>query len=173
MPPPAPPLPPGMPGSSTTSATVAPAVPYPMAFHFAVTIDSARVREPEASFQEVGGLSVEMEVETVTEGGRNESVHQLPKPVKYPRLTLKRGIAGRDSVLVQWCKSVLEGALAQPITTKPLQVRLLDQKGQPLRIWSFQDAFPVKWDVDPLDSTSNKVAMERIELVHRGWKRTL
>ncbi|UXH79425.1 phage tail protein [Roseateles amylovorans] len=148
-------------------------VTYPYAFYFAVAIGKTNARDIEASFQEVGGLSVEMDIETVVEGGRNESVHQLPKPVKYPRLTLKRGVAELKSPLVQWCKNVLEGALAKRIETQPLTVRLMDREGQPLRIWAFTDAFPVKWEVDGLESTGNKLALERIELVHGGWKRVV
>ncbi len=47
----------------------------------------------DAAFQEVGGLEAEIEVETVVEGGENRFVHRLPKPVKHPNLSLKRGLA--------------------------------------------------------------------------------
>ena len=49
-----------------------------------------------------------MDVETVTEGGENRFVRQLPKGTKHSNLSLKRGIASMDSPLVIWCKATLE-----------------------------------------------------------------
>ena len=36
---------------------------------------------------------------------------QLPKSVKHPKLVLKRGVAGRNSALAQWCQETLEYGL--------------------------------------------------------------
>jgi phage tail-like protein len=135
----------------------------PRAFHFAVRFgtDGADV---DASFQEVGGIGAELETESVQEGGENRFVHQLPKGVKNTRLTLKRGLVPIDSKLVQWCKLVLEGGLAQPIETKEVQVMLLDREGGTLRHWSFTNAYPVKWSVEGFAATKNEVAVEQLEL---------
>ena len=40
---------------------------------------------------------------------------------------LKRGIADQRSPLVRWCEAVLEAGLSQPIETKALTLRLLDE----------------------------------------------
>lgn len=116
------------------------------------------------SFLEVSGLSAELESEPVKEGGENRFVHQLPTRVKYPKLSLKRGIAGMNSPLVSWCKDVLEGGFVKPIRPMEMSVRLLDREGDPLRVWSIINAYPVKWEVEAFNSTKNELAIEKIEL---------
>lgn len=147
--------------------------PYPpVAFHFAVSF-GIPAQDPDCAFSEVSGIEAEMETETVVEGGENRFVHQLPKAVKHPRLVLKRGVAPYTSRLVTWCRNVLEGGLATPIVPKLLHVALLDEKGLPLRMWSFDHAWPVKWDVEAFGSKKNEVALEKIELSYRYSQREL
>ena len=144
----------------------------PAAFHFTVTFGTA-TRDADCSFREVGGISAEMETETVVEGGENRFVHQLPKAVKRQRLVLKRGVAPFGSRLVTWCREVLEGDLARSVNPMTMHVHLLDEKGEPLRSWSFENAFPVKWEVEPFQSDKNEVALERIELTYLLSKRVV
>lgn len=169
MPPPAPPLPPAS-GPSPRGATPAGAVYPPVAFHFSVSFGIPG-RDADCAFREVGGIAAEMETESVVEGGENRFVHQLPKAVKHPRLVLKRGVAPFTSRLVTWCRDVLESGLAFPVTTKLMRVSLLDESGQALRVWSFENAFPVKWEVEPFQSSKNEVAIEKIELAYSLSKR--
>lgn len=142
----------------------------PAAFHFTVTFGT-ETRDADCSFQEVSGIGAEMETESVVEGGENRFVHQLPKTVKHPRLMLKRGVAPFSSRLVTWCREVLEGDLSQPLKPRTLHVHLLDEKGEPLRGWSFENTYPVKWDVEPFQSNRNEVALEKIELAYLLSKR--
>jgi phage tail-like protein len=138
--------------------------PYPpVAFYFSVGFGT-QVQDADCSFREVGGIGPEMETETVTEGGENRFVYQLPKAVKHPRLVLKRGVAPFRSRLVTWCRNVLELGLTQPVKPRLMQVFLLGSDGKPLRSWSFQNAFPVKWEVEPFQSSKNEVALEKVEL---------
>ena len=104
----------------------------PTAFYFRVSFGIA-VLDADCSFSEVSGIVDEMETETVVEGGENRFVYTLPKAFKYPRLVLKRGVAPCTSPLVNWCRDVLEGGLGQPVSTKSMQVALLDESGQALR----------------------------------------
>ncbi len=132
----------------------------PSVFYFSVDLGNAI----DTSFQEVTGIGPEMETEDLVEGGENRYVHLLPTSVKHPKLVLKRGLAKMDSPLIEWCKSVLEGGLSSPIEPKLLQVSLLGEEGDPIRVWSFAGAFPVHWEVDSFDSTKNEVAIETIEM---------
>ena len=118
----------------------------------------------ENSFTEVSGLAPEFELESVKEGGENRFTHQLPKRVKHPKLVLKRGRAPIDSALAQWCSETLEYGLVSGVRPMDLSVRLLDEKGEPLRAWDVVNAFPVKWEVDGFNSTKNEIAIEKIEL---------
>ena len=137
--------------------------PYPpSAFHFKLVFAGAP--ETDTSFQEVSGIGSEIDIQEVVEGGENRFVHRLPRGVKHPLLSLKRGIADIDSPLVKWCKAVLEGDFVQPIEVQEVKVYLLDENHNPLRGWSFANAYPVKWEVDSFHSTKNEVAIETIEL---------
>lgn len=49
-------------------------VPPPVAFYFNVTFEGLI----ETSFQEVSGLQLEMETETIKEGGENSFSYQVP-----------------------------------------------------------------------------------------------
>lgn len=144
----------------------------PAAFYFTVSLGPLPLIA-DSSFREVGGIGPEMDTETVAEGGENRFVHVLPKSVKHPRLVLKRGIATIVSPLVRWCKGALEGGLAQPIEPKLVHVFLLDESSLPLRAWSFENAYPVKWEVEGFQSMKNEVALEKIELVYAFSKREL
>jgi phage tail-like protein len=146
--------------------------PYPLpAFYFSVTF-SAKIGE-DAAFQDVSGIGAQMETETYTEGGENRFVYQLPKAVTHAKLVLKRGVAPYHSKLVQWCKSVLENGLNEPVTTKLVHVTLLNREALPARKWSFADAYPVNWEMEEFNSTKNSVAIEKIELAYSFSQREI
>jgi len=146
--------------------------PHPLpAFHFRVTIMGNLLTD--TSFQEVDGLVSKMETESVAEGGQNLYQHQLPKGVSHQNLVLKRGIALIASPLVIWCKSVLEGGMAKPISPKPIQVQLLNQLHLPVRLWNASHAYPVNWTVEAFNATKNEVAIERIELAYNELTRVI
>lgn len=137
---------------------------YPLpAFYFKVVF-AATAGNADTSFQEVSGISMEMETEDLLEGGENRFVHRLPKSIKYPKLVLKRGVAKLNSPLVTWCREVLEGAFIEPFKPMTVEVSLMDEAGKPIRVWSCVNAFPVSWEVESFNSTKNEIAIEKIEL---------
>ncbi len=142
----------------------------PPAFHFQVRF-SDQGSSQDTSFQEVSGIEATVETEDYREGGGQGAVYKLPARVTYPNLVLKRGIAATGSPLVQWCRAVFESDLSTPVTTKQVWVMLLDEKGEPMRTWSFQDAFPVRWVMDPFHSAQNNVALETVELSYSSSQR--
>lgn len=157
--------------AASTGAARSPAEVVPTAFYFKVGFGGAPGRD--AAFQEVGGIGPEMETEPYHEGGENRFVHALPKGVKHPKLSLKRGIAPFDSDLVVWCREVLEGGLGQRIRPRVVHVNLLAADGGPLRAWSFENAYPTHWSVDPFQAERGAVAIEKIELKYATSRRKL
>lgn len=141
-----------------------------VAFSFEVII--AGVGDDNA-FQEASGLDVEIEFETVNEGGENEFAHKLPKAQKHPNFVVKRGVARKSGGLVKWCKEVFEGGFEQPIRPANIDVNLLDEKGKPAASWSLTRAWPVKWSIGGLDAAKNALAIETIEFAYNSIKRTL
>ena len=113
-------------------------------------------------FRECSGLAAEIEVKDYNEGGVNDRVHKLPTRMKYPNLVLKRGVTYEDALLKWLYKTQAE---AQRIA---ITVSLMGPDGQPVRSWSFADAFPIKWTGPTLNAGSNQVATETLEIVHAG-----
>ena len=129
-------------------------------FNFFVEIEGILV----GGFREVSGLQVETEVEDYREGGCNEYTHKLAGPTRYPaNLVLKRGIIELET-LWTWHQSVSDGQIQRRNGT----VYLLDNLRAPVMWWDFRDAYPVKWTGPDFKADSNNVAIETIELVHRG-----
>jgi len=147
----------------------------PGAFYFSVQVIGAGAGAPaasvDASFQEVSGIQAELEVQTVVEGGENRFAYRLPRYVKYPNLVLRRGAVTSGSTLVDWVTATLGSGLAKPVEPRDLMVSLLNSAGSPLISWTFVRAYPVKWDLAPLDSTQNKVLIESLELAYNYFNR--
>lgn len=114
------------------------------------------------AFSEISGLSVERDVFEYTEGGLNDFVHKLPGRLKYPNLTLKRGITDQNA-LQQWFWQSQHEAQLRNVT-----VLLVTPSGGLARKWVFEDAFPVKWTGPKLAAGSDSAATEELEVAHRG-----
>lgn len=132
--------------------------PY-LGFRFLVEIDGLIA----GGFSEVSGLQVEIETEEYREGGINDYVHKLPKAAKHPNLVLKRGITDSD-VLWKWIWETAQGKIER----KNGRVILLDSKGNEKWHWAFEGAYPVKWSGPDFKADSNSVALESLELAHKG-----
>lgn len=133
--------------------------PY-MAFNFLVEIEGLIV----GGFSEVSGLQVETVVETYREGGLNEYEHKLAGPTRYSsNLILKHGLTDIET-LWNWHQDVVRGIIKRKNGT----IYLLDQQSLPAMWWDFVEAYPVKWTGPDLRAESNTVAVESVELVHRG-----
>jgi phage tail-like protein len=144
--------------------------PYypPGAFYFTVSILTAgggpRTPSRDSAFQEVSGIQAEFETETVFEGGENRFAWKLPRYAKYPNLVLKRGLVTRGSALSTWVLSSIQSGLALPVSTRDLTVKLLNMQSQPLITWTIVRAYPLRWQLGDLNSTSNTVLVESLEL---------
>jgi phage tail-like protein len=133
--------------------------PY-LSVNFLVEVDGLAV----GGFQEVTGLQVETETEEYREGGVNEYVHRLAGPTKYPQnLVLKKGLTDVES-LWKWHQRVVRGDVRRRNGT----IYLLDRAGLPAMWWNFTGAYPVKWSGPDFRAEQGAVAVEQVELVHRG-----
>ena len=137
----------------------------PASFHFSFNFVGAPDTEAVA-FQEVSGDSLELDFEVQSEGDKSRFVHVLPKGVKHPNLVLKRGIAARDSEVVNWCQTALDSDLSAPIMTRDLQVSLIDAEGLVLRVWKFHKAWPVKWQASLIAPDHHEIAIETVSLAY-------
>jgi len=138
----------------------------PVSFYFRVSFNGIGSSNIDTQFQSVAGLSVEMQTETVAEGGENRFEHVLPIRSKYNDLTLKRGLF-KDSDLIQWCFDAFESTIIVPVT---LDISMLNEEGDPLFTWNVVHAWPKKWSVTDLNAESSAVAIESLELHYRYFR---
>jgi phage tail-like protein len=149
---------------AVASALLGPRLDPYLGFNFLVEIESLVV----GGFSEVGGLSVETETMQYREGGQNAYMHVLAGPTKYPSLVLKRGLTDLEG-LWEWHQEVAAGQ----ITRRNGTIYLLDRHRLPAMWWNFTDAYPVKWQGPELRADSGTVAVESVELVHRGIEKPM
>ncbi|MEG1556722.1 MAG: phage tail protein [Bacteroidales bacterium] len=140
---------------------------FPVAFYFQVKIGLEEI-----AFKEVSGLSTEMEVETIREGGVNNYEYHLPKQTKHNNIVLKRAILPINSNVIVWVKDILEGDFSKPIKMKNISIHLMDENGKITYSWNCENAFPVKWEIDSLNSEKNEVLLETLELSYMSIARS-
>jgi len=131
----------------------------PLGFHFKVEIAGI---DGEFEFQSVSGLSVELEVEQIAEGGENRFKHKLPVRSKYPNLILKRGTKV-NSELISWCRNAFDNLIIIP---KDIVISLLNEEHEPLITWNIVHAYPVKWTTSDFNAEESKIVIETIELAY-------
>jgi phage tail-like protein len=147
-------------------------------YRFVVTLDPGDAYLPAAqaaivalvangAFQEVTGLGAQLEVTSYAEGGRNDSMHQLPLRHSWNRLTLRRGLI-LDPGLWSWYQAGLSGSLG---ARRDGSVLLLDASGIPVVSWAFHGGLAAKWTGPDLHAEQNAVAIEALEIAHEGLTR--
>ena len=129
-------------------------------YSFLVEIDGIA----SAAFKSVSGLGAEAEVIEYREGSDPvSSSRKLPGRVKYPNVTLKRGItASRD--LWQWWKTVADGNVQR----RNVAIVLLVDARTPVLRWLLRNAWVAKIEASELEASKNEVAVESVELAHEG-----
>ncbi|MDB5269721.1 MAG: phage tail protein [Hymenobacter sp.] len=140
----------------------------PPGFHFRVAFELRNQSAQDVRFQEVAGLTTEMQYETVREGGENRFAHQLPVRAQSGDLVLKRALLP-DSGVYRWARAAFDDFQFQPLN---LVVSLLNARHQPLLSWHIVHALPKKWDVGAFNAEQNAVALETLTLSYR-YARTL
>jgi phage tail-like protein len=133
---------------------------------------------PTLGFTEVRGLSVAVAV--ATENDSESASEETPndrrlvaasmattspeeREQESPTLELRRGVSD-DHTLWMW----LQDWLAGQIPPQDVRICLLDNHGTPVRGWVCHAAIPVRWVGPTLVADRPAVAMETLELAHRG-----
>lgn len=134
---------------------------YPVSFYFQLSFPGV-----DAAFQEVSGISKELNVEEITCGGENRFRYKLPTIVSNQNLVLKRAVVPTGSALLSWCAACIDQGLSVSIQTYPVILSLLNTNGEVCMAWVFQNAYPVKYSVSDLKSQESGVVIESIELAY-------
>ncbi|AXT52363.1 phage tail protein [Aquimarina sp. BL5] len=125
-------------------------------------------------FQKVSGISTDVQLETINEGGENLHAHRMPKKMNYNNLVLERGYVSSNKG---------RGRLFSPLNVEfnatfslfkfnpsNVLVTLFNEEGVPMGGWMFLKAYPVKWSVSDLDAQSNTVAIDTLELAYTRFQ---
>lgn len=134
----------------------------PVSFHFMVSFFTGYIflNPLDIRFQTVSGISAEVEVEEIREGGENMLVQTLPTRIVYDNLTLERGM-----VIGSLLNAKFDAAMSfMKFKPSNVLVILLNEKSLPLAAWTFHHAYPLKWTISDLDANENGVVIETMEL---------
>jgi phage tail-like protein len=136
---------------------------YPLpVFHFRVDWGGSRI-----GFSEVSGLTQEIQVIEYRDGSFPEySSIKMPGLRKYNNITLKRGVIKADNDFFKWLSTVK----LNTIERRTMTISLLNEKQDPVMVWTVHNAFPVKVEGPQLKAAGNEVAIESIEVAHEGLK---
>lgn len=134
---------------------------YPVSFYFSLSFGAESI-----AFQEVSGFSKETGIEEVTSGGENRFKYRLPIPTGSQNLVLKRALNVEGSELIDWCKASIDGSLSVAIAPRNVMLSLLDANGTACVLWTFNNAYPVKYTVSELKSQESGLVIESIELAY-------
>lgn len=129
--------------------------------YFSVEIDGIQ----EAVFRECSGLESEIEVLSYEEGGVNDHPHKLPGRAKFTNVTLKRGVTDSKD-LWEWFSGGIQGQIKR----KTVHIILCDAKGEEVKRWTFDGAYPIKWTGPSLNANETVLAIETLELAHEGME---
>lgn len=136
-------------------------------FHFSVVFELVPQFSIDTKFQSVSGLKVTMETEPYTEGGQNKFKHNLPLRSGYQDLVLKRGLTNDLSGLSLWCNQAMDDFIFYPAN---LIVSLLNEKGNPVKVWYIAKAIPLSYEFSDFNAEENKIVIETITLKYNFFK---
>lgn len=138
----------------------------PVGFHFKVEVLDLPPNAHDVRFTEVSGLSVELGTEEIAEGGENRFLQKFPTRAKYPELVLKRGLLV-NSEIVKWIRDCIEDLNIQP---KNIDIKLLNEKHEPMLTWHVINAYPTKWAVSDLNASNNAVVIESLQFFYQYFR---
>ena len=126
---------------------------------------SVKIGDVEIMFQEVTGLSSEMEVIKYRAGkSKIFSTVKMPEIKKYGNVTMKKGIFKDDKAL--W--TMYNAVKMNTIEKKAVTISLLDEDQGVAMSWTLTNAFPTKMIVRDMKSDGNEAGVESMELAHEG-----
>lgn len=125
-------------------------------------------------FQECSGLEIEMDVQELQEGGRNNGTVRTVGRGKYGPIVLKRGMLFPDGGTVHnelwaWMQDVLNGI--RPVKRYDGLVTVLAANRQDtVATWQFDRGLPQKIAGPQLNAKSGEIAIEELTIVHEGLR---
>ncbi|MEL7444414.1 MAG: phage tail protein [Pseudomonadota bacterium] len=133
-------------------------------FNFTVQIGNGKTEDPDAGFQEVSGMGMEVALAEYRNGNRKEnSVLKINGLVKATDVTLKRGVIG-SLTLYKWLDEIRNGS---PKANKSVKIELKSEDHkETIMTWKLLQARIMKHTSGPLNAKGTDVAMEELVLAY-------
>ena len=135
-----------------------------MQFNFLVDLGSVSTDGPEAGFQEVSGIGMEVTVAEYRNGNEKEnSVRKITGLNKSTDVTMKRGVIGSLN-LYNWLNQIRNGD-QNAIRTITIQLQNEDHTAV-VQTWKLLRARIIKHTTGPFNAKGTDVAMEELVLAY-------
>jgi phage tail-like protein len=127
----------------------------------------------DGAFQECSGLEIEMDVQELSEGGRNDGVIRRVGRAKFATLILKRGMFYRGSNgvnrdLWNWLQSIVSGE--RPVPRYDGIVQVMSTGDDVAATWVFSRGLPAKVRGPELNGKTGEIAIEELHIAHEGLR---
>lgn len=137
--------------------------PY-VQFNFLVDLGTGNSNGPEAGFQEISGIGMEVTVSEYRNGNHKEnSVMKITGMNKSTDVTMKRGVIGSLN-LYQWLNDIRNGN-QDALRTVTIQLQSEDHTSV-VATWKLMRARIIKHTSGPLNAKGTDVAMEELVLAY-------
>ena len=135
--------------------------PY-VQFNFLVDLGDGNTEGPDAGFQEISGIGMEVTVSEYRNGNsRENSVMKITGMNKATDVTMKRGVIGSLD-LYKWLDDVRNGANSG-LRTVTIELKSEDRT-QTVQTWRLINARIMKHTSGPFNAKGTDVAMEELTL---------
>jgi len=134
---------------------------YPLSkFHFQVNWGGTQI-----GFSEVSGLDIENEIIEYRQGASPDfSKIKMPGMMKYPNITMKRGMFKGDNEYYEWLQTIQ----LNTVERRDVTISLLNEDHEPVVVWKVRQAWAAKISGTDLKADGNEVAIETLEIAHEG-----
>lgn len=137
--------------------------PY-VQFNFLVNLGDGVTDGPQAGFQEVSGIGMEVTVAEYRNGNEKEnSVRKITGLNKSTDVTLKRGAIGSLN-LYEWLNEIRNGSQAA-LRTVTVQL-MAEDHSEAVLTWTLLRARIIKYTCGPMNAKGTDVAMEEMVLAY-------
>jgi phage tail-like protein len=123
---------------------------------FGVTLDNG----VSGFFSDASGLSIEIEVVTITQSEKDTATRMRPGTTKYGEITLKRTLT-EDKKFWNWAKEIRDGGKDYRTNGS---ISMYDMGGESIGMWKFEHAWPSKWSASDLDVGTDDPMQETVVL---------
>lgn len=119
------------------------------------------------NFSKVSNVEMTVETEPFAEGGLNDYIHVLTKPLTQGgKLTLEKGLMAEDAVTAVMTSLQVGTRLNLPVTITLYHNTAEGLK--PVRSWGFEDGVVTGWRLAELDGLGSQISVETLEITHAG-----